>query len=70
MTFAADDFVVIVDNSIAFYRACVRKVVPAEMHLYPKGGHGFGLINPTTKDHWFDRMTNWLDGPGMLKKEW
>ncbi len=65
---AADDFVVIVDNSITFYRACVRKVVPAEMHLYPKGGHGFGLINPTTKDRWFDRLTNWLDGLGALKK--
>ena len=57
---AEDDYTVLVDNSIAFYRACTRKVIPVEMHLYPKGGHGFGLDNKTTKDKWMERLANWL----------
>jgi dipeptidyl aminopeptidase/acylaminoacyl peptidase len=57
---AADDAAVPVENSIRFYQACVKNKVPAEMHLYPKGGHGFGMTNRTTDDKWFDRLANWL----------
>ena len=57
---AADDGAVPVENSIRFYQACVKNKVPVEMHLYPKGGHGFGMNNRTTEDKWFDRMANWL----------
>ena len=38
-----DDKAVPVENSIAYYQACLRQNVPAEMHLYPTGGHGFAL---------------------------
>ena len=65
---AADDQVVDVRNSLRFYEACRRRAVPAEMHLYPKGGHGFGLTNKTTKDNWMDRLQNWLDANGWLTK--
>lgn len=57
---AADDTVVPVGNSLAFYAACIAHGIPAEMHLYPAGGHGFGLDNPTTPDRWIDRLKNWL----------
>ena len=57
---AADDGTVPVENSIRFYQACVKNKVPVEMHLYPKGGHGFGMNNKTTEDRWFDRLANWL----------
>lgn len=57
---AQDDGAVSVENSIGFYLSCTRNGVPAEMHLYPKGGHGFGLNNPTTDDLWLDRVFNWL----------
>jgi acetyl esterase/lipase len=57
---AADDGAVPVENSIRFYQACVKNKVPVEMHLYPKGGHGFGLNNKTTEDKWFERLANWL----------
>jgi acetyl esterase/lipase len=63
-----DDNVVPVNNSIVFYQACLRHGVPAEMHLYPRGGHGFGLNNPTTPDRWTDRLRNWLDANGWLTK--
>lgn len=57
---AGDDGAVPVDNSIRYYSACIKYKVPAELHLYPKGGHGFGLMNKTTNDHWPDRLRNWL----------
>ena len=65
---AQDDKSVSANNSIVFYQACLRHGVPAELHLYPKGGHGFGLNNKTTKDLWTDRLRNWLDDNGWLTK--
>jgi acetyl esterase/lipase len=65
---AADDKAVPVENSLNFYQNCVKKGVPAEMHLYPKGGHGFGMVNPTTKAVWMDNLSIWLDSLGFLKK--
>ena len=65
---AEDDKAVPVNNSIVFYQACLRHGVPAELHLYPRGGHGFGLNNTTTPDRWPDRLRNWLDANGWLTK--
>jgi acetyl esterase/lipase len=59
---ASDDGGVPVENSIRFYQACIKNKVPVEMHLYPKGGHGFGLYNKTTTDVWTDRLQHWLNG--------
>lgn len=57
---AGDDGAVPVENSIRYYQACIKYKVPAEMHLYPKGGHGFGMFNKTTTDNWMERLKNWL----------
>jgi acetyl esterase/lipase len=65
---AEDDKTVPVNNSLVFYQACLRHGVPAELHLYPRGGHGFGLNNTTTPDRWTDRLRNWLDANGWLTK--
>lgn len=40
---AQDDPVVPVGNSLQFYQGLLRAGVPAEMHLFPHGGHGFGV---------------------------
>ena len=64
---AQDDEVVKVQNSLRFYEACLYHHVPTEMHLYPKGGHGFGMNNATTPDNWTDRLRNWLDAGGWLR---
>lgn len=47
LTHTGDDTVVPVENSIRFYQELVRNKVPAEMHLYPAGNHGFVLHQPT-----------------------
>ncbi len=57
---AGDDATVPVENSIRFYQACIKNKVPAEMHIYPTGGHGFGMYNRTTDDSWMERLRNWL----------
>lgn len=57
---AADDKTVHVQNSILYYQASISQGIKAEMHLYPEGGHGFGLNNKTTADYWPDRLINWL----------
>lgn len=55
-----DDETVKVENSLRFYEALLKNKVPAEMHIYPKGNHGFGMYNKTTSDNWMDRVEHWL----------
>ena len=63
---AGDDGAVKVDNSLEFYKACIKNNVSVEMHLYPKGGHGFGMNNKTTTDKWMDRLANWFVSQKIL----
>lgn len=65
---AQDDKAVPVQNSLMFYEALLRHQVPTEMHLYPHGGHGFGLHNKTTEEDWSASLQNWLGSNGWLKK--
>jgi len=55
-------------NSVVFYTALLRNHVKCEMHLYQGGGHGFGMINKTTKDSWMERCFNWMEGNGWLTR--
>lgn len=65
---AGDDKTVKVQNSLRFYEALLQQGVSGEMHIYPKGGHGFGLAPDRTPDRWTDRVENWLKGLGFIKK--
>jgi acetyl esterase/lipase len=65
---AEDDGLVPIQNTLIFYDALVANKVPSELHIYPKGDHGFGLNNKTTKEKWFDNLTSWMDANGWLKK--
>ena len=57
---ASDDDGVNPENSIRFYEALLKNKVPAEMHLYEHGSHGFGLYNKTTEENWFQTCINWM----------
>ena len=57
---ASDDDGVNPENSIHFYQALLKNKVPAELHLYEHGGHGFGLHNTTTSEDWFADCLAWL----------
>lgn len=57
----ADDGSVPVENSLLFYKALTDKNIPAEMHLYPKGGHGFGMAKAEGYlETWTARLSDWL----------
>ena len=48
------------------WRAAKR---PAELHLYERGGHGFGLVpKGSSSDHWLDEFLWWMEGRGLLKR--
>lgn len=61
-----DDKIVPVANTIRYYLALHDHGVPAEMHIYEHGGHGFGLHNKTTKDKWINRCFHWMEVNGLL----
>jgi len=64
---AKDDGTVKVQNSISFYDALLKNNVPAEIHLFEKGGHGFGMNNTTTTDKWMDWLKTWMQVNGLAK---
>jgi acetyl esterase/lipase len=66
---AMDDGAVPVENSIAYYLALKKFKTPAEMHLYPKGGHGFGLRTEGKGSllNWPAAMDGWLKANGWTK---
>ncbi|MEM8895012.1 MAG: alpha/beta hydrolase [Bacteroidota bacterium] len=58
---ASDDKSVPVDNSLVFYKALIEKGIQAEMHIYPEGGHGFGLaVGQGYLATWPDRLIDWI----------
>ena len=65
LTHTGDDKVVTVENSIRFYEELIRNKVPAEMHLYPKGNHGFVLSLPT--DEWMQPLFSWMKKSGFVQ---
>lgn len=58
---ADDDQAVSPQCSVNFYSALLRAGVPAELHIYLSGGHGFGLAatNPALSS-WSQRLADWL----------
>jgi dipeptidyl aminopeptidase/acylaminoacyl peptidase len=57
---AKDDKTVKYENSVLMYDALRKKRVRAEIHLYEKGGHGFGLNNTTSTERWTDWLKVWM----------
>lgn len=58
---AGDDAGVPVENSLLFYQALKNNKIPAELHVYPTGGHGFSLaIGKGHLESWTDRCIDWL----------
>ena len=61
MIHSADDTSVPVQNSIKYFQALIDKDIPAEMHIYPYGGHGYSLaIGRGHLSTWTDRAIDWI----------
>ena len=62
LTHAADDKLVDVDNSISYFENLRKNKVEVEMHIYPKGDHGFIFRHKGWMEPLFDwlKRNNWL----------
>jgi acetyl esterase/lipase len=57
------------EGSVALYLALKKNNVPAELHLYATGGHGYGMRKiPHPCASWPDRAADWLKSRGLLDK--
>lgn len=66
---ATDDNLGLAPVSVGLYAKWANAHKTAELHMYAKGGHGFGMRKqniPT--DRWIDRFAEWLELEGFLKK--
>jgi len=63
ITHSADDKVVDVDNSIAYFESLRKNKVEVEMHIFPKGDHGFIFRHKG----WMDPLFDWLKRNAWIK---
>lgn len=63
---ASDDELGLASHSVNVYSKWFEANQQAELHIYERGGHGFGMNKknlPT--DTWIDRFTDWLSMHGF-----
>lgn len=66
---ASNDQLNLQPHSVALYSKWNMAKKPAELHLYAVGGHGFGVKKQNLpSDSWIDRLGEWLEQQGFLKK--
>jgi acetyl esterase/lipase len=64
---ASDDELHLVPMSLAIYSKWLAAGRSAELHIYSKGGHGFGMNRQDQpSDTWIDRFGDWLGVQGLL----
>jgi acetyl esterase/lipase len=63
-----DDTTVPPRNSIEFYMALKKYKIPAEMHIFRDGGHGFGMNKKNLPvDQWPNLFAQWMKAQGITK---
>lgn len=66
---ATDDQLGFASQSTGLYNDWIAAGKPAELHMYAKGGHGFGMRRQNLPvDSWIDRFGEWLGYLGLLSK--
>ncbi len=66
LVLAGDDHGVNPENSIKYYEALLKNKVPAEMHIFQNGGHGFGTRLLEGKDNWMELLKVWMEHNRLL----
>ncbi len=65
---ATDDQIGFNIDCADLYKEWVMSKHSAELHIYSKGGHGFGMTKQELPvDTWIDRFYEWLNVQGLLK---
>ena len=61
ITHSADDRMVPAANSILYFNELVRNGVPASLHIYPRGGHGWCMdASFAYTEAWTHELDHWL----------
>ncbi len=59
-----------VENSLRYYAALRRAGVPVELHLFARGGHGYGMRRPDLPvGAWPDLLLAWMTDRGLIEKK-
>lgn len=67
ITAASDDDFGLAPHSLAIYNKWIEARKSAELHMYSKGGHGFGMrIQNYPSDTWIERFTDWMESQGLF----
>ena len=62
LTAATDDNLGLAGDSITLYETWRDAGLPVELHMYARGGHGFGMrTQHLPSDSWIDRFLDWFD---------
>jgi acetyl esterase/lipase len=68
LALASDDEMA-VKASLPLYSTWRDAGQPVELHVFAKGGHGFGMLKlGFPSDHWIDLFGEWLRGQGLLER--
>jgi len=68
LAMASDDNVVGTEGAFRFYTAWLKANKNVELHVFEKGGHGFGGLKKNLPvDHWISIFYYWLQGEGFVK---
>lgn len=63
---AKNDFVKI-ENSQLFAAALDQYKIPNRLLVYESGGHGYGMVNPTSPVRWMDELQQWLKTMKLIR---
>ena len=66
---ATDDQLGLAPHSVSLYDKWLAAHKSAELHMYSRGGHGFGMRkNYLPSDGWIERFGDWLQTQGLLMR--
>ena len=71
LSFASNDAAAICESSTQLFLNMRKAGIPVELHVYARGGHGFGIkpANHTLTATWTARLSDWMGESGWLKKQ-
>jgi acetyl esterase/lipase len=66
---ASDDPLGLAPHSVAIYQKWLEAGQPTELHMYERGGHGFGMrTQGLPSDQWIEAFDRWLGTQGLLAR--
>lgn len=65
---ASDDPLNLAPASVDIYNAWLKAEKSAELHMFSKGGHGFGMRTQNLpSDKWIERLGEWMEMQGFME---